>query len=405
MTTKIHSGNSLLSAAFVLFMTVFLSACRPDNSSIPTISCDDVVSETTWTDRGDGVDYVVNCVISVNAKLTIEPGVTIQFGPGAGILIETSGSLSAMGTASSPIVFKSENDVTGVWKGLYFKSNNVLNELNYCTVSNAGASSFDGNITKLANVRVALSAKLKLQNSTISKSAKDGLLVDGLDSDELNPITQFSNNTFSGNQNFPISALGSIAHVLDGTVSTFTGNTYNKVLLRGGRLFGTHIWKKMNVPYLVQSIVSVGYYTDNGNLTIEPGVTVQFAADAGLCTGDYSTGSWLKANGTLGKRITFAGETSSSGAWKGIAFQSLSANNQISYADISDGGSSSYTGATQKRANLHGGAWSAGTFTIANSTVTNSEAWGIWVTLGSPAISVPGSVTYSGNVSGNYYSE
>ena len=405
MTTKIHSSNTLLSGAFVFFMTVFLSACRPDNSAIPTISCDDVVSETTWTDRGDGIDYVVNCVIAVNAKLSIEPGVTIQFGPGAGIVIETSGSLSAVGTASNPIVLKSENDVTGVWKGLYFKSNNVLNELNYCTVSNAGASSFDGNITKLANLRVALSAKLKLQNSVITKSAKDGLLVDGLDSDELNPITLFSNNQFIANQNFPISALGSIAHVLDGTGSLFAGNTYNKVLLRGGRLFGTHIWKKMNVPYLVQSIVSVGYYTDNGNLTIEPGVTVQFAADAGLCTGDYSTGSWLKANGTLGERITFAGETSSAGAWKGIAFQSLSSNNQISYADISDGGSSSYTGATQKRANLHGGAWSAGTFTIANSSVTNSEAWGIWVTLGSPAISVPGSVTYSGNVSGNYYSE
>lgn len=390
----------------LLLMSVFLSACRPETTLTQTISCNDINSDVVWEDLGDdAADYTLNCIITVNAKLTIKPGVVIHCEPGAGIIVETSGSIIASGTSSKQIMFKNDSDMPGMWKGIYIKSNNVLNELNYCSISHGGSSSFDGNSSKLANVRVSVNAKLKIQNSTISKSAKDGLLVDGLDSDELNPITLFVNNTFSGNLNYPISALGSIGNVLDGTGSGYTGNTYNKVLLRGGRLYGAHTWKKMNVPYLIQSIVSVGYYTDNGNLTIEPGVNVQFAADAGLCTGDYSTGSWLKANGTLGERITFAGETSSAGVWKGIAFQSLSANNQISYADISDGGSSSYTGATQKRANLHGGAWSAGTFTIANSTVTNSEAWGIWVTLGSPAISVPGSVTYSGNVSGNYYSE
>ena len=77
----------------------------------------------------------------------------------------------------------------------------------------------------------------------------------------------------------------------------------------------------------------------------------------------------------------------------------------LSYADISDGGSSSYTGATQKRANIHAGAWSDGSFTISNSTIGNSAAWGIWVTLGSPDITIPASVTYSNNASGNYYKE
>jgi hypothetical protein len=401
--------NTLSFSAIFILMTVFLSACKkkdtaPDNLPV-NISCSDISSATTWVDRGDGIDYILPCVISVKAQLTIEPGVTIQVKSGAGILVETTGSLVAVGTSSKEIIFKSEEDVAGVWKGIYIKSNNVLNELNYCRISNGGSASFDGNTTKLANVRVALNAKLKIQNSTISKSAKDGLLVDGLDSDALNPITAFANNTFTGNLNYPISALGSIGNVLDGTGSTYTGNTYNKVLLRGGRLYGAHTWKKMNVPYLIQSIVSVGYYTDNGNLTIEPGVTVQFAGDAGLCTGDYSTGSWLKANGTSANRITFTGETAAPGAWKGIAFQSNSSNNQISYADISYGGSSSYTGATQKKANLHGGAWSNGTFTISNATISNSGAWGIWVTLGSPSITVPGSVTYSGNASGNYYQE
>lgn len=399
------NAQTTLKFVTILLMTVFMSACRRDSNSIPTISCNDINSDVVWTDRGDGVDYTVDCIITVNAKLTIDPGVVIQFKNNGGILVSNTGSLVAAGTSTKPIELKGEVDAVGVWRGIYIQSNNVLNELNHCTISNAGSASFDGNATKVANVRVALNSQLKIQNCTISKSGKDGLLVDGIESDELNPINAFSNNSFIDNANYPISAIASVANVLDGVGSSYTGNTNNKILLRGGRMFGTHIWKAMNIPYLIDGIASAGYYNDFGNLTIQPGVTVQFASDAGLCTGDYSTGSWLKANGTSTQRITFTGETNSPGAWKGIAFQSTSSNNEISYADISYGGSSSYTGATQKRANLHGGAWSAGTFSISNSTVNNSSAWGIWVTLSSPNISVPGSVTYSANASGNYYKE
>lgn len=391
----------------LMILTVFLSACRRDDidPAPQNISCTDITTDVVWEDRGDGIDYTVDCIVNVRAKLSIAPGVTIQFKSNAGIDIENGGSLSAIGTIDKPIIMKGDVDAAGVWKGLFFRSNNVLNELNYCTVSNAGNSSFDGNTTKRANIRVANNAQLKIRNSTVSKSGKDGLYVDGLDFDAVNPITVFSNNLFTGNQGYPISTIAATGNVLDGTVSSFTGNTNNKVLFRGGRMYGAHTWKKLNVPYLIESIASVGYYSDNGNLTIEPGATVQFAGDAGLCTGDYSTGSWLKAVGTSTERITFTGETASPGAWKGIAFQSTSPNNQLSYVDISYGGSSSYTGATQKRANLHGGAWSAGTCTIDNATITNSQAWGIWVTGPSPDITVPGTVTYSSNASGNYFKE
>lgn len=387
-----------------LFMSVFISACRRESNLTQTISCNDINSDVVWKDQGDGVDYVVDCVIGVNAKLTIEPGVVIQFKNNAGLLIENSGALVAAGTSTNPIVLKGDVDVAGVWKGLFIRSNNVQNELSYCKVSNGGSGSFDGNSTKLSNIRLALSSKLKITNCTISKSAKDGLFADGLDGDELNPISSFSNNTFTENLNYPISVLGASANALD-QASTYSANTNNKILLRGGHLYGTHVWKKLTVPYLVESIVSVGYYTDNGNLTIQPGVTVLFAADAGLCTGNYSTGSWMAITGTAIDRITLTGETAAPGAWKGIAFQSTSPNNTISYLDISYGGSSAYTGASSERANILAGAYSGGSFSIANSTISNSAAYGIYATLPSPAITIPGTVSYSGNASGNYFHE
>ncbi|MCS6818554.1 MAG: hypothetical protein NZ522_01285, partial [Chitinophagales bacterium] len=234
---------------------------------------------------------------------------------------------------------------------------------------------------------------------------KDGLYVDGLESDELNPITSFSMNEFTQNAEYPISAIGPTATQLDGMSSTYTGNGRNKVLLRGGRLHGAHTWKKMSVPYYIEGIVYAGEYNNNGNLTIEPGVRVEFGDNSGLGTGDYSSGSWLRAVGTASERIVFTGEMAAPGAWKGLVFQSTSPNNQLSYVDLSYGGSSSYTGATQKRANLHVGAWSAGAVKIDNMTISNSAAWGIWVSANSNDINVPPTVTYSNNASGNYYKE
>jgi hypothetical protein len=398
----------LINLIIIIFIfSLFLPSCSDDDSTdMPqTIACSDVLNDAVWEDRGEGVDYVIDCVIDVNAKLTIEPGVTIKFSNNAGIIINSGGSLSAIGSVDKPIILCGDVDQAGVWKGLYFKSNSVLNELNYCTITNGGSAGFDVSTQFKSNIRVRNSAQLKIRNSIISKSAKDGIYVDGLDTDSNNPITAFNNNTFIDNQNYPISAIASTANILDGTSSIYSGNSFNKVLLRGGRMYGNHTWKKMNVPYLVQSIASVGYYSDNGNLTIEPGVLVEFTDDSGLCTGDYSTGSWLKAIGTASERIRFTGETTLPGAWKGIAFQSTSPNNQLSYIDISYGGSSSYTGATDQRANLLGGAYSVGTFTIDNSTITDSQAWGIYVRLSSPAIIVPGSVIYTNNASGNYFQE
>jgi hypothetical protein len=394
-----------------LFLTtlLFTSSCHRDTDPVineaQPIACGDINSDVTWADRGLPVDYTLDCIVSVNAKLTIEPGVTIFVKSGAGIIIENTGALVASGSAAKNIILKSEQDVAGVWKGIFVKSNDVLNEMNYCRISNGGSASFDGNSTKLANIRVALNAKLKLQNSTISKSAQDGLLCDGLDGDEQSPITLFSGNTFTDNLNYPISALGSIATKLDGTGSVYTGNTYNKILLRGGLLQGANVWTKLSVPYYVNATVSVGYSSTVGNLTIEPGTTVQFGSDAGLTVGQYSATSWMKIIGDASNRITLTGETALPGSWKGVAFQCTNTNNRVSYTDVSYGGGSSFTGNTSELGNILAGAWSAGSFTIDNTSISNSAAYGIYVTLPSPTISVPGSVTYSGNASGDYFEE
>jgi hypothetical protein len=395
-----------VSVAVTLFLS---SSCRRDEEEIetidPNIPCTEINTATVWEDRGEGIDYILNCDLVVSAKLTIAPGVVIQCANNSSITIQSNGAIVAAGTASAPIVFQGSTAQAGVWQGLYIKSNSPENELRYCVISHTGSTSFDGNTDIKAAIRLRQTSLVKIINTTIGKSAKDGIYIEGLDTDSQNPISVYQANSISECGRYPLNILGATAAALDGTGSNYTSNAEQYIHIRGGRLYGDHIWLKTAIPYHIEQIVSAGYYGDNGNLTVNPGATIHFAGDAGLCTGDYSTGSWMRIVGTVDERITLTGEAQLPGAWKGIAFQSERPENAIQFADISFGGSSSYTGNTNQKGNIRAGSWSAGSFTIADATVSGSIAYGIYATMSSPEITMPGSVVFSNNASGNYFHE
>jgi hypothetical protein len=398
------------SACLFLALSIQLSSCKKDDDEEPlplvpdVISCNEITTPTIWPDKGLAVDYILDCDLIVSDKLTISPNVTIQCRNNASITITENGAIVAVGSSTSPIVLKGEVETPGYWKGLFIQSNNPQNELSFFTISHGGSASFDGLSDRKANIRLKFGSKLSLTHSTISYSAQEGLFAEGVDTDLENPFLEFSENSFSNNASYPISIIAASVKTLDVT-SVYSANGSQFINVRGGRMVGTHQWKPLAIPYRIQGIASVGNYEDFGNLTIEPGVEIRFAGDAGLCTGDYSTGSWMKILGTSANRITLTGTSSLPGAWKGIAFQSTSPENESAFTDISFGGSSSYTGNTNQKANIIAGAWSPGSFNISNSTISNSAAWGVYVNLPSPEISIPPSVTYTNNASGNYFHE
>ncbi len=393
-----------LSMAAIAFFTLITGACRRDEEDAidPNIPCAEITSPTTWADRGEGIDYILNCDLVVSAKLTIAPGVVIQCANNASITIESNGAIVAVGNASAPIIFQGESALAGIWQGLFIRSNSPENELRYCTISHAGSGSFDGSDVKAA-IRLRQSSLVKILNSTISKSARDGIYIEGLDTDSQNPISVYQANSISECARYPLNILGATVNVLDGTSSTYTANANQFINIRGGRLYGDHIWKKTSIPYRVEEVVAAGYYNDNGSLTLNPGVTINFAGGAGLCSGDYSTGSWMRIVGTATERITLTGETALAGAWKGIAFQSTLPQNAIQFADISFGGGGSFTGNTSQKANIRAGSWSAGSFTISDATISGSIGYGIYASFSSPDITWPASVVFSNNALGDYF--
>jgi hypothetical protein len=393
----------------VVSLATLISACNQnedeDNLDLPeVISCTDINTNTTWVNRNNGVDYILQCNLSVNARLSIAPGVVIQCKNNAGITIESNGALVAVGNALEKIVLKGEVEQPGSWKGLFFRSNSPENELNHVTIAHGGSASFDGLNIK-ANLRVKPNARIRILNSTLERSAGQGVYFEGLDIESQNALSAFSVNTFRDNAAHPISCIAPNVSMFDGLVSTYTSNGTQAIEIRGGKAFGDHTWKKCSIPYRIEEVVLIGHYDDNGSLTVEPGCQLIFGGDAGLCTGEYSTGSWMRIVGTATERITLTGASPSAGFWKGIAFQSLSPLNEIAYADVSFGGSSSYTGNTAQKANIRAGSWSAGRFTIANCNISSSSAYGIYATMASPDVSIPPSVVFTNNALGNYFHE
>lgn len=96
---------------------------------------------TTFADVG--VPYVVfhdESFPSLGGRLTIEPGVTVRFGPEARLAADFSSDLIARGTADRPITFE-RFDPGQPWEGLYFRISRTRPRLEYCTIrgANVGA--------------------------------------------------------------------------------------------------------------------------------------------------------------------------------------------------------------------------------------------------------------------------
>lgn len=390
-------------SSLLLSLMVLNQGCRRtpvDPISNPlTVSCNSITTATTWADRGDGVDYIVNCNINVEANLTIEPGVTVQFKQNAGLYLFNSAALIARGTADKPIKLIGSTGLAGEWRGL-FLGNNVANEMTYCTVSGGGSESFNGHDV-LANIRLENEGKLRISNCTIEKSARDGIYCNGLDFNSWKAFNTFSSNTFRDNGRYPISCLASMLQDLDGFGSTYTNNGSNVINVRAGALVGNHVWKKMPIHYYVENTIAVGDNNTAASLTMQPGVYLDFASGAGLTTENYNDLAYINIAGSATEKVTLTSSLAAPGAWKGVCFQSKNVNNRISHAIISYGGHSAYSGASQYRGNVISQGYSAGTVAaIENSHISFSSNYGIVAK--TTNIPYSNNVTFEGNVVGNY---
>jgi len=112
----------------------------------------------------------------------------------------------------------------------------------------------------------------------------------------------------------------------------------DEIIIEGNITTNT-TWSEGN-NYVIRGDV----YIDNTTLTIQPGTTIRFEADASLSIGHYDAATII-ANGTVNTPIIFTStlENPTPGAWEGLFLESYaSSNSSFKYCQIKYAGTSSY---------------------------------------------------------------
>jgi hypothetical protein len=323
-------------------------------------------------------DYIVTADINVEAKLTIMPGVVIEFEANKGLYIDNHpmGALIAKGTAAQKITFTGKQKTAGFWKGIMIYSNSPLNELDFVEVSYGGSTNLTG-VSIKSNLVVYGNATpggiVKITNSSFTNSGGYGLYIERGTAE----LAGFANNTVSNNLGIAMYVEADQIHKLDAASKFNSNNTgFNGVEIEGStdRDAEEATWVAFTdgSKYLVSKDVEL-----NSGVKIAPGATFEFAADKAMYVDDQ--GGYLVAKGTAAQKITFTGKQKTSGFWKGIMIYSASPLNEMDHVTISYGGSNNLVGVSAK-SNLvvyHNGSTPAA-LKITNSTITNSAGYGIF---------------------------
>ncbi len=323
-------------------------------SDIVEIS-DDITEDETWT--ADNL-YRVTAYIDVRsgAKLTIEPGVTVEFASDAGIHINSDNSvLVSAGIEEEPITLTGEEKIDGYWGGIHISSNTVENEISYTTIEHAGSK--EAGIYFDAAALTIDQAKVQLADVSITNSGGHGIHT-RRDGSEF----PMQNMTFAENANdHAYIHISQIGYVDAG--STFDGGYVTA--FSGGTTGDMNVSALNGAKYQIEDNVEFDHH-----IVIDEGAEFEFAADAGI---KVRNGSVIEALGTESNKIVFTGTSKVAGAWRGIFIGSASVDNIMEHVDISYGGSTemaTYFGKTNM-------AIDNAKITLRNVSFTGSAGYGI----------------------------
>lgn len=380
-----------------------------NDPTVPIILSTDIRSDLTLRDivcDPSQPDYVVTDLIDVDALLTIEPGVIIEFTANSGLVVDEfgGGTLIAKGTAVNPITFTGQTKTRGFWRGLIFETNDVRNELDHVIVEYAGSDVIADDIKGGVRGGIAVNvepggepASIKLTNSTIRENDGYGLIMEW-----FSQLRDFSNNSFEGNTDAAVLTEAINVGALDATTSYRGGNGFEGVEISettaGNTLRDDATWTNFDdgSSYYVSGDIEI-----EATLTILAGATLEFEANTEIFFGvpfNRPEGI-LIANGTMLDPVTFTGVQKVAGFWKGIVIQSTSNQNLMSHCIVEYGGSDAILGGEPANISLDIFNF-APNLTLLNSTVRNSAGCGVYIQSSSSVLTQSAN-TFTDNPGGN----
>jgi parallel beta-helix repeat protein len=362
-----------------------------------------VTADTTW--YAMGLPYIVdlgNVGVNGATTLTIQPGVLVRFN--GGYYLDVNGTLTAVGTAGTPITFTS-NAATpspGDWGGIFLHDASVGSTLSYATVEYAGTLWWgqgaisvgpDGPTTATIShstiqyssgdgVWWGAGSTGTLDHNLIRDNRGDGLELGGAagsgQAQDTTPTV--SHNTFQANDGAAIRQNAAARPVYSGNTATGSGLAYAAAaqlaldsqtdgIAIAGTVVANTTWYA-DLPYFLVNNVTVN---SGATLTVQPGVTVK--TGIGFYLDVYGT---LLAQGTAEQPIVFTSAATSptAGDWGGIFLNSTSAGNSFSYVTVEYGGHYWWSGG----ANVYVGYGGPSDLSVDHSIFRHSSGRGVYFT-------------------------
>jgi len=321
----------------------------------PTTIDADVIEATTWT--ADGSPYMVQHDIGIRAPLTIEPCVEVLIPLQSVITVSDEGSLEANGTEAEPIRFgRSEADEA--WGNLRTFGRPI--SLSYATVEGGGEL---GNVVPQGRTMIdaqgvdadaATQGIVFFDHVTVKDSVGQGIVL----RDGAGFAAGSQALTVTGNRTFPIALWARAVGTLP--PGDYSGNGNDAVFLFGSAVGKEAIQEdatlfNRGVPYQVggagvSANLNVGALADAPAplLTIEPGVTLRFAAGGHIYVGNpLGPVGAVSAVGTQAQPITFtsSAQPPAAGDWWGLyIFDTPDARTRFDHVIVEYAGGVSQTG-------------------------------------------------------------
>jgi hypothetical protein len=299
------------------------------------------------------------------ALLSAEPGVQVQFGPGAALIIgdnTTTGGLELLGAVEDRISLTSTAQVPkkGDWRGIVVERAKSLT-LAHLNLEWAGTEDPSGDPRAALLVKTAQT--ISLTGVSFSHVAGTGLHADFYsDPGPLFPA-------FTGCKMSDLDGAAAVLHIRHlgeiGAGNDFAGAGPGAVIrVTKDLVLKDAVWKAVGVPYqLVEETLNV-----EANLTLQAGVKVLMPANTVVLVGASPAGTGsLTAKGTVDAAVTLQTASPAPGSWQGLVLQG--GKNALSYTVIRGAGHIASTG---KSATIYLGQ----TATLSPDHVTISESDG-----------------------------
>lgn len=299
----------------------------PNDPSLPIRLTGTENGDITILDKSSNpnvVDYYLDGAWTINANVTVNPGVRIEMRPEARIVVNANGSLNATGTSNNRIDIFGAQNVTGYWHNIEFNSNNPNNKLIYCNVSNGS----DYGYNKPGMILVSDNNQVTIKNSVFSKGSEFGLMTMGASS----KLPGFESNYFSSFSKGPMRlASWSHANYLDNSTTIAPDNSLPYIHIFGANVTTSTFVPKMNVAYYIRGDISIN---DGAHVKVESGTEIRMAENTKILV---TSSSSLEFDGTASAPCSVIGHVASKGYWYNITFESNHPNNRISYTNVSGG--------------------------------------------------------------------